>query len=149
MSGALLVMTILSLDMIKRHKEESNVHKQAEQQEITLSSGTQPDWIVTQKKVIDKHEEAIQNLMFSCVYLCQQDQPLNDIEPLSSLLEKVGVSLLPAETSGVSYRNDNAALSFTQHISICLHSELVEKINQSPIIGILPLKSFTYLFFLI
>ncbi len=135
-------MTIFSLDMIKRHKEENGVHKQAEQQEITLSAGTQPDWIKTQKKIIDKHEQAIQNLMLSCVYLCQQDQPLNDIEPLSALLEKVGVISLPAETPGVNYRNDNAALYFTQHIAICLHSELVEKIKKSPVIGMLMLKYF-------
>jgi len=116
--------------MIKRHKEENNVHKQAEQEEITLSSGTQPGWIKTQKKIIDKHEQAIQNLMLSCVYLCQQDQPLNDLELLSALLEKAGVMSLPAETPGVHYRNDTAALCFTRHIAICLHSELVEKIKK-------------------
>lgn len=129
--------------MIKRHKEENGVHKQAEHDEITLSVGTQPDWIKTQKKIIDKYEQAIQNLMLSCVYLCQQDQPLNDIEPLSALFEKVGVMSLPAETPGINYRNDTAALAFTQHIAICLHSELVEKIKKSPVLGVLMLK---YLF---
>ncbi len=128
------------MDQIKRHKEENGVHKQAEQEELNITGGKQPDWITTQKKVVSKHEQAVQNLMFSCIYLCQQDQPLNDIEPLSALLEKVGVVLLPAESIGVNYRNDTAALSFIKHIAAYLHSELVEKIKKSPVIGMLALK---------
>ncbi|CAF1446311.1 unnamed protein product [Rotaria sordida] len=123
-------MTNFSVDQIKRHKEESGVHKQAEEEELTVTGGKQPDWITTQKKILSKHEQAIENLMLSCIYLCQQDHPLNDIEPLSALLEKVGVMSLPAETTGVNYRNDTAALCFIQHIAACLHSELVEKIKE-------------------
>ncbi|CAF3165477.1 unnamed protein product [Rotaria sp. Silwood2] len=128
-------MTTFSLHQIKRHKEESGVHKQAEEEELTVTGGKQPDWITTQKKILSKHEQAIENLMLSCIYLCQQDHPLNDIEPLSALLEKVGIMSLPAETTGVNYRNDTAALCFIQHIAACLHSELVEKIKKSLVIG--------------
>jgi hypothetical protein len=134
-------ITTFSLDQSKRHKEENGVYKQAEE-ELNITDGKRPDWVTTQKKVVSKHEQAIQNLIFSCIYLCQQDQPLNDIEPLSALLEKIGVVLLPAETTGVNYRNDTAALSFTKHKAACLHSELVEKIKKSPVIGMLALKYF-------
>jgi hypothetical protein len=133
-------MTTFSLDKIKHHKENSGVHKQAEEEELIVSGGKQPDWLTTQKKVVSKHEQAIQNLILSCIYLCQQDHPLNDIEPLSALLEKVGVVSLPAETAGINYRNDTAARCFIQHIAACLHSELVEKIKKSPVIGMPILK---------
>jgi hypothetical protein len=121
-------MKTFSLDKIKLHKEKSEVHKQAEQQELLLSCRAQPGWIVTQQKQLNKHELAIQNLMFTCIYLCQQDQSLNSIDPLCGLLEKLGVELLPAEVSGVNYRNNKAALCFIQHISSYLHEELVQKI---------------------
>jgi hypothetical protein len=77
----------------------------------------------------------MQNMMFTCVFMCQEDIPLNKIERLMSLLEKLKVGLLPADTSGVSYRNDSAALSFAQCIAQYLHPELVEKIKRSPVLG--------------
>ena len=43
--------------------------------------------------------------------------------------------MLPAEVSGVSYRNDNAALTFLQHIARVLHSDLVNKLKKSPTLG--------------
>ncbi len=73
--------------------------------------------------------------MFSCVYLCQNDQSLNSFSPLCDLLEKAGVKLLPAEISGVSYRNDNAALTFIQHIASVLDIDLVNKLKNSPTLG--------------
>jgi hypothetical protein len=130
-------MTTFSFDTIKKHKEKTEVHKQAEQQEINVSSGTQPDWVVTQQRQLNKHEQAIQNLMMTCIYLCQQDNSINSLESLCILLEKLGVTLLPAEVSGVSYRNNKAALCFIQHISNILHEELVDKIKASPAVGML------------
>jgi hypothetical protein len=123
-------MHTISLDKIKLHKEKSEVHKQGEAQELTVSSGVQPDWHLTKKQQLSKQEQAIHNLMFSCVFLCQQDHSLNSIEPLCVLLEELGIQLLPAETLGVSYRNDTAALLFIQHIAHYLHSDLVDKIKK-------------------
>lgn len=128
-------MTTLSYDKIKQHKNESIVHKQAEKQELLLSSQTQPNWHRTQQRQLDKHEQAVQNLMLSSIYLCQQDNSLNSIESLCVLLEKLGVSLLPAEVASVSYRNSKAAFCFLQHIADCLHQELVEKVKASPVCG--------------
>ncbi len=45
------------------------------------------------------------------------------------------MKLLPAEVSGVSYRNDTAALTFLQHIASILRDDLIEKIKKSPIQG--------------
>ena len=73
--------------------------------------------------------------MYSCVYLCQNDQSLNGFTALCSLLEKVSVKLLPAEVSSVSYRNDCAALTFLQHIASVLHIDLVNKLEKSPNLG--------------
>jgi len=73
--------------------------------------------------------------MFSCIFLCQQDYSLNSLEPLCNLIEKLGVTLLPAEVPSVSYRNNKAALCFVQHIADVLHKELVEKIKLSPVVG--------------
>jgi len=128
-------MTTISLDKIKLHNDKNEVHKQAQDQELVISSRAQPGWLSAQRQQISKHEQTVQNLMFSCIYLCQQDHSLNSIEPLCVLLEKIGVTLLPAEVSGVAYRNDSAALCFTQHIATCLHEELVEKIKKSGAIG--------------
>ncbi|CAF3918967.1 unnamed protein product [Rotaria sp. Silwood1] len=128
-------MKTLSIDKIKQHKEKSEVHKQAEEQEILLSSRVQPNWHITREKEVGKHEQAIQHLMFACIYLCQEDHPLASIEPLCVLLEKLGVQLLPAQVSGVSYRNSHAAMGFIQHIANFLHEELVEKIQLSPVLG--------------
>lgn len=133
-------MAILSLDKIKLHKEKNEVHKQAEQQELILSCRAQPRWLTTQQKQLNKHELAIQNLMFACIHLCQQDNSMNSIEPLCVLLEKLGVELLPAEVSGVSYRNGKAALCFIQHIAAYLHKELIEKVKASPVCGMLMLR---------
>ena len=112
---------ILSQDKIKQHKEKSEVHKQAEEQEVLLSSRAQPNWQITREGEVGKHEQAIQHLMFACIYLCQEDYLLASIEPLCTLLEKLGVQLLPALVSGVSYRNNRAAIGFIQHIANFLH----------------------------
>ncbi|CAF4996534.1 unnamed protein product, partial [Rotaria sp. Silwood1] len=111
-------MKTLSIDKIKQHKEK-----------------IQPNWHITREKEVGKHEQAIQHLMFACIYLCQEDHPLASIEPLCVLLEKLGVQLLPAQVSGVSYRNSHAAMGFIQHIANFLHEELVEKIQLSPVLG--------------
>ncbi|CAF4511470.1 unnamed protein product, partial [Rotaria socialis] len=126
-------MTTFSFDKIKHHKEKSEVHKQSEQMELNTSSHVQPNWMATQQQQLNKHEQSIQNLMIACIYLCQQDNSINMLEPLCVLLEKLGVELLPAETSCVSYRNNKAAFCFIQHIASCLHEELVEKIKASPV----------------
>ena len=63
------------------------------------------------------------------------DQSLNSFGPLCSLLEKTGVKLLPAEISGVSYRNADAALCFLQNVSQYLHEELIEKVKKSSIVS--------------
>ncbi|CAF3984796.1 unnamed protein product, partial [Adineta steineri] len=123
-------MATLSFDKIKLHKEKSEVHKQAESQELTVSSRSQPNWPSTKQKQLSKQEMAIQSLMLSCIFLCQQDNSLNSIEPLCALLEALNIQLLPAETTGVNYRNDTAALSFLQHIADYVHSELVDKIKK-------------------
>ncbi|CAF1394728.1 unnamed protein product [Adineta ricciae] len=128
-------MKTLSLDKIKQHKENSEVHKQAEAQELLVPSRLQPDWHVTKQKEVEKHERAVQNLMLSCIYLIQIDSPLACIESLCNLLEKLEVQLLPAQTSGVSYRNNDAAIEFLNHIANYLHEELVEKIQSSPVVG--------------
>lgn len=130
-------MTTFSLDKIKNHKEKSEVHKQAEQLELNVSIGKQPDWRQTQKRQINKHQQAIENLMLSCIFLCQEDYSLNSLESLCNLLEKLGVSLLPAEVASVHYRNNKAALCFVQHIANFLHEELIEKIKNSPVVGML------------
>jgi hypothetical protein len=136
-------MTTFSLDKVKLHKDKSEVHRQAEEQELIVSCRTQPGWLLTQQREITKHEQAIQNLMMTCIYLCQQDNSLSSIEPLCILLEKLGVTLLPAEVSGVSYRNSKAAFCFIQHIASYLHEELIEKVKASPVCGMSMLK---YLF---
>ena len=50
-------------------------------------------------------------------------------------MEKIDVKLLPAEVDGISYRNDNAALIFLQHITSTLHEDLVNKLKESPVLG--------------
>ena len=102
---------------------------------MATTQGTQPTWHTTQSKELDKNERAIQNLMFSCIYICQEDLPLNNIQPVCVLLEKLDVSLLPAQVSGVSYRNNDAALNFIQHIASYLHEDIVEKVQASSVIG--------------
>ena len=72
-------------------------------------------------------------MILSAIYLCQQDQSINSFEKLCVLIEALGVKLLPEELSGVSYRNDNAALEFLRHVSACLHEELVERIKKKSI----------------
>ena len=85
-------MRTISLDKIKQHKE-TIVHTQAEAQEKLLSSSSQPDWQTTQNKEISKHQQAIQNLMFSCIYLCQQDSlSYNNMEPLTADIGKANNS---------------------------------------------------------
>ncbi|CAF3947801.1 unnamed protein product [Rotaria magnacalcarata] len=128
-------MTTFSFDKIKHHKEKSEVHKQSEQMELNTSSHVQPNWMATQQQQLNKHEQSIQNLMIACIYLCQQDNSINMLEPLCVLLEKLGIELLPAETSCVSYRSNKAAFCFIQHIASCLHEELVEKIKASPVVA--------------
>ncbi|CAF3716675.1 unnamed protein product [Rotaria socialis] len=75
------------------------------------------------------------NLTYAAVYIWQNDQSLNSFSSLCGLLEKAGVKLLPAEVSGISYRNDNAALTFLQHMSNVLHTDLVRKIKRSSVLG--------------
>ena len=105
-------MTTISLDKIKLHKEKSEVHKQAEEQELTVSSKSQPDWNKTQQTQLSKQQECVHSLMFACVYLSQNDISLNNMDNLCALLEKLKVKMLPADTPGVSYRNDTAALTY-------------------------------------
>lgn len=127
--------SVLALNKIKDHGSQNEKHIEAQQLELNNTSQTQPDWKTIQSKTNTKHQQSIQNLMFSAVYICQQDHPLNSFESLCNLQEKNGVSLLPAEVSGVSYRNDCAALCFLQYTARILHQELVEKLNKSPILG--------------
>ncbi|CAF5012421.1 unnamed protein product, partial [Rotaria sp. Silwood1] len=125
---------VLALDKIKEHRLNEK-HKEAEALELQRTSMNQPDWISTRTTVLSRQEESIKNLMYSCIYLCQNDHSLNSFTPLCDLLEKVGVKLLPAEVSGVSYRNDNAALIFLQHIASVLHEDLIRKLKNSPVLG--------------
>jgi len=135
---------ILKISKIKEHAA-SSAHQEAQQLELKSSSNTQPNWLVTQNKELNKHEISIQNLILSAIYICQQDQSINSFEKLCILMEAVGVKLLPAELGGVSYRNDNAALEFLRHVSAYLHDELVGKIKQSSSIGKKKLKISKYL----
>ncbi|CAF3346875.1 unnamed protein product [Rotaria sp. Silwood2] len=125
---------VLALDKIKEHRLNEK-HKEAEALELQRTSMNQPDWISTRTTALSRQEESITNLIHSCIYLCQNDHSLNSFTPLCDLLEKVGVKLLPAEVSGISYRNDNAALIFLQHVASVLHKDLVHKLNKSPVLG--------------
>jgi hypothetical protein len=125
---------VMALDKIKDHRL-SEKHREAEQLEIQRTSMAQPDWVTTQSTVLSRQQEAVQNMMFCCVHLCQNDQSLNSFSHLCDLLERVGVKLLPAQISGVSYRNDNSALTFVQHMSSVLHTDLVSKLKRSPVLG--------------
>ncbi|CAF1376387.1 unnamed protein product [Adineta ricciae] len=125
---------IMKISKIREH-HQNEVHKIAQNLELQTTSRSQPSWSETQIKERSKHEEAIQNLILSAIHLCQQDQPLNLYDKLCTLLEAVGVKLLPAELGGITYRNDNAALGFLRHVASYLHQEIVEKINDSPSIG--------------
>ena len=109
-------MKIFSLDKIKQHKEKNEMHKKAAEQELLIPSKSQPDWQITQEREVEKHELAIQNLMFACIHVCQQDQSLSSFESLC-ILEKLGVQILPGQVSGTSYRNSEAAMGVIQHIS--------------------------------
>ncbi|CAF4004026.1 unnamed protein product [Rotaria sp. Silwood2] len=122
------------LDKIKQHKD-NDVHQQAEEIELKISSRTQPSWTETQAKQISKQEQAVQNLMLASIYICRQYQSLNSLEELCILLEKLGVQLLPSVISGVNYRNNDAAFSFLQHVAFYLHKELVEKVKASTVIA--------------
>jgi hypothetical protein len=133
-------MKTLSLDKVKKHKEESLAHKKAEEFELDLSSRAQPGWLITQQKQLNKYEISIQNLMMICIHLCQHDLSFNSFESSCILLEELGVQLLPAEVSGVSYRNGKAALCFIEHISTVLHRELIEKIKNSTVCGMLMVR---------
>ena len=128
-------MKTLSFDKIKQHREKSDVHKEAEDQELTISDGRQPNWCTAQQKQISKHQQAIQTLMALVISICQEDAALNTLESRCRALEKVGVTLLPAETTNVNYRNNDAALVFAQTIASCLHEELVAKVKASPVVG--------------
>jgi hypothetical protein len=126
---------VLALNKIKAHALHNEKHIEAQQLELDKKFKFQPDWEATQSKTYSKHQQAIQNMMFSAIFICQQDHPLNSFEALCNLQEKNGINLLPAESSGVSYRNDCAALCFLQYTARILHQELVEKLNRSPILG--------------
>ncbi|CAF0828501.1 unnamed protein product [Rotaria sordida] len=56
---------------------------------------------------------------------------LTDAQYKTYIFDHCGVNLLPAEVSGVTYRNDTAALCFLQHIAAVLHQDLIEKIKNS------------------
>jgi hypothetical protein len=127
--------SVLALNKIKEHGLFNEKHIEAQQLELDSKSKIQPDWKTTQSAANAKHQQAIQNLIFNAIFICQQDHPLNSFGPLCNLQEKNGVDLLPAEVSGVSYRNDCAALCFLQYTARILHQELVEKLNRSPILG--------------
>jgi hypothetical protein len=119
---------------IKEHKD-NEVHQDAQRLELQMESHCQPSWSTTQTKERSKYEAAIQNLILPAVYICKQDQSINSFGNLCTLLEAVGVKLLPAELGGITYRNDNAALEFLHYVATYLHEEIVEKIKQSPCIG--------------
>ena len=121
---------------IKKHKYESAVHRQAEEIELAESSGTQPTWTQTRSKQISKQQQAVQNIMFACIHICQQDQSLNSLEPLCMLFEQLNIQMIPSASSMVNYRNNDAALCFLQHIGGYLHEELIEKVKASPVLGI-------------
>jgi hypothetical protein len=126
---------IFLLDKIKQHKE-NDVHRQAEETELNISSRMQPSWTETQTKQISKQEQAVQNLMLASVYICRQYQSLNSLEELCVLFEKLGIQLLPSVISDVNYRNNDAALCFLQHVAFHLHEELVKKVKDSPVVGL-------------
>ncbi|CAF1315655.1 unnamed protein product [Rotaria sordida] len=127
--------SVLALNKIKEHGLYNEKHIEAQELELNSKSKIQPDWKTTQSMIYTKHQQSIQNLMFTAIFICQQYHPLNSFEPLCNLQEKNGVNLLPAEVSGINYRNDCAALCFLQYTARILHQELVEKLNQSPILG--------------
>ena len=122
-------------DKIKQHKEKSDVHHQAEDHELNISSRVQPMWNETRSKQITKQQQAVQNIIFASIYTCQQYQSLNSLSGLCVLLEKLDVQLLPSEISGVNYRNKDAALMFLHHVAFCLHEELVGEVKSSPVVG--------------
>ena len=122
------------LDKIKQHKQ-NEIHREAEEIEKATSSRAQPNWNETRSKEISKQQQAIQTLMYTCIFLCRRFLPLNILEELCSLFERIGVQNLPSATSAISYRNNDAALTFVQHISGYLHEELIEKIKASPVVG--------------
>ena len=125
---------VLALDKIKEHHSNSR-HQEAQKAELQLTSKSQPDWISTRTHILSQQQESVQNLLYCCIHLCQNDQSLNSFSPLCDLLERVGVKLLPAEISGVSYRNDNAALTFIQHTANALRIDLLNKLKNSPTLG--------------
>jgi hypothetical protein len=124
----------MKVTKIKKHKD-NEAHQDAQRLELNNQSHSQPSWPITQMKERSKHEIAIQTLILSAVHVCQQDQSINSFEKLCTLLEAVGVKLLPAELGGVSYRNDIAALEFLHYVANHLHGEVLQKIRQSPSIG--------------
>ena len=120
----------MKLDKIKQH-QQSDAYKNAQAQELEITSRLQPKWVDTQTKERSKHQEAIENLIIASIFTCQMDQSLNSFSSLCSLLEKTDVNLLPSEVSDVSYRNAAAALSFLQNVSQFLHEEVIEKVKAS------------------
>ncbi|CAF1341874.1 unnamed protein product, partial [Rotaria sordida] len=126
---------IFQIYKIKEHKHKSEVHRHAEETELKISTRTQPTWIETRAKQISKQEQAVQNLTLASIYICREYQSLNSLEQLCILLEKLGVQLLPSQISGVNYGNNDAALSFLQHVAYDVHEELIEKVKNSPAIA--------------
>ncbi|CAF3395302.1 unnamed protein product [Rotaria socialis] len=63
------------------------------------------------------------------------NESTRSFEKLCLLIETLGVTLLPAELGGISYRNDTAALEFLRHVASYLHEEIIEKVRQSPSIA--------------
>lgn len=125
---------VLALDKIKEHRSNEK-HREAEQLEVQRTSMEQPGWLSTRAVIHSRQQESIMNLMLASVFLCQTDHSLNSFSHLCDLLEKTGTKLLPAEVSGVSYRNNTAALTFLQHVASVLHIDLVNKLKESPVLG--------------
>ena len=120
---------------IKEHQAKHIVHQEAQEAELKIASQVQPNWVTTRAKEVSKQRQAVQNLMFASIYICHQYHSLNSLEPMCVLFEKLGVQILPSTVSVVNYRNDDACLSFLQHIGGYLHEELIEKVKASPVVG--------------
>ncbi|CAF3952919.1 unnamed protein product [Rotaria sordida] len=73
-----LPSNIIPQKLVKvQHFSNNEVHKQAQELELQIASHSQSTWSTIQIKERKKYEIAIQNLILSAVYLCQQDQPIN------------------------------------------------------------------------
>ena len=67
---------VLALDKIKEHRFNEK-HKEMEQLEVQRTSKSQPGWVSTRTTAMSRQEESVKNLMYSCIYLYQNDHSLN------------------------------------------------------------------------